>query len=640
MTFVGHIGAHVTHDLTRSSQAIKSLQEHACCFTTCPEEAVLLTSQNREEDGHRLNLVCSLCVPTTSVEISSLSSADDAAGQDREKWRGSTYTADGDPAHCRAWRVLPARLALSMRLERLLASRPSRPALVPPAAPEGCVCRLRIGLVGRGASLRESHPDVSSPGRFLKPGTTIVVGWNGYSSTVGPRSEWQLPLRGVDDAMVSGPSDDILLPVPPLDRERLVLTLGLRRQADERTSDLSYDEASLPGAELFRQGRVTIDWDGLSCLPLNATNYFVDTKDDRSSKNDVRLSTMPMGLELFTPTSPAVRPLREISRLGVSPSRMDPTLTCVDSENDDVTKTNPERSQIVAGCRVTAGVSLRLSMRLEESPVRVPHELLLTPIAAGGPGSCFSDTLFKDPQAAPTRPAARSSIIVSPGDFRDPCRRERVPYLRFSWPWDDRRVSLVERRTSLVPSRAWRMGARRAVVWPKTGTVHLSGDRPIRKGNVGVHLPLVMSGIGQWASPSGSEQLRGDPADVLKQNASSADNEGSQEHGGFTGRERGSLARSPVLVVEVFDMGHYGASEHRAARTVQRLWRRAVGALDCAQLLHNRNIEVRWHNAAAHLQMNYRGWKGRLRARAVRKEVKRMIAGATALQRRWRYAMP
>ena len=76
---------------------------------------------------------------------------------------------------------------------------------------------------------------------------------------------------------------------------------------------------------------------------------------------------------------------------------MDPTLTCVDSENDDVTKTNPERSQIVAGCRVTARVSLRLSMRLEESPVRVPHELLLTPIAAGGPGSCFSDTLFKDP---------------------------------------------------------------------------------------------------------------------------------------------------------------------------------------------------------------------------------------------------
>ena len=112
--------------------------------------------------------------------------------------------------------------------------------------------------------------------------------------------------------MVSGPSDDILLPVPPLDRERLVLTLGLRRQADERTSDLSYDEASLPGAELFRQGRVTIDWDGLSCLPLNATNYFVDTKDARSSKNDVRLSTMPMGLELFTPTSPAVRPLREL----------------------------------------------------------------------------------------------------------------------------------------------------------------------------------------------------------------------------------------------------------------------------------------------------------------------------------------
>ena len=148
MTFVGHIGAHVTHDLTRSSQAIKSLQEHACCFTTCPEEAVLLTSQNREEDGHRLNLVCSLCVPTTRAR-----SREVARIHVYSRWRSRPLSGlEGPPCTPRALDAFGATVGIT--------------PFASSACSSSCTRRLRVPLENWTCRARGIAPGVT-PRRFI-----------------------------------------------------------------------------------------------------------------------------------------------------------------------------------------------------------------------------------------------------------------------------------------------------------------------------------------------------------------------------------------------------------------------------------------------------------------------------------------
>lgn len=639
---------------TRMPKALISLKEQVYRFTTCPEDAVPEHDVPRQEQKsgsggeHRISLVCSLCIPTTTSKTSSLpEAAGGSTGQDRWKQHsitmpqateetGAIQPIERDIVRCReAWRVVPARLSLSMTLERLSASRPPRLTREPTAAFEGPLCRLRVGFIGRGASVRASHPDVARPERFLPPGTAIFVGWNGCSDTVGPVSECQFQLCKRDDSVALDLKEYVILPVPPRGRERLFLTLFLKRPAGS-TSDKSQGRIAVDSdAEMETLGQASIDWDGLSCLPRYATNYFVDTMNGRSSINDNLLRGMPVDLELVSPmTSTAISPPAH-SRGEVSPTAMSPV--CSRSNEDprrplataaataaNKSTTNQQRSPLVSDCRITAGVSLRFFLRMEESPSFVHHELSLMPVAAGGPGSCISTFPIVGPRASLSGLAVPESM-VSPGDFRDPCRRERVPYLRFSWLWDDRRLSLVERRTSLVPPRAWQVGARRAVVWPRT-TGRLADTCTTRTGRVTVRLPLMPSGI--------DEQLRGYQ---LQGTLSLSLEDGVyRECGEIIGRNQRRLLGVPVLFVQAYDTGSYRPLEHQAARTIQSIWRRAIRALERAQLWRERDENVRRHDAAVRVQENYRGWKVRNCVRAARQEAERRSAGVVVIQRAWR----
>lgn len=633
-----------------------SLQEQAYRFTTCPEDAMPEHDVPRQEQQsgnggwNRISLVCSLCIPTAISETSSLPEASGGStGQDRWKQRGISMSQATDETEaiqpseryivcCRgAWRVLPARLALSMTLERLSASRPPRLTRAPTAAFEGTLCRLRVGFVGRGTSVRASHPDVARPERFLPPGTAIFVAWNGCSDTIGPVSEWQVQLCKCGDSMTSDLNGDVILPVPPRGRERLLLNLFLRRPAGS-TSDKSQRRAAVdPNAEMVALGQASIDWDGLSCLPRHATNYFVETIDGRSSTNDNLFRGMPVDLELVAPMSSIAISPPVHSRGEMSPTAMDPICS---RPNEDprrplVTsaRDNQQRTRLVSDCRITAGVSLRVFLRLEESPSHVHHELSLMPVAAGGPGSCIPTLPIVGPRDSLSGLAVPESM-VSLGDFRDPCRMDRVPYLRFSWLWEDRRLSLVERRTSLVHPCAWQVATRRTVVWSRT-TGRLADRCTTRTGRVTARLPLMPLGIDDCVSWPGGEQLRGDQL----QGAPSLSLEDGVhcECGELNELNQRRLLGLPVLLVQAYDMGNYRPLEHRAARIIQSIWRRAIEALERERLRRKKDEDVRRYDAAVCVQANYRGWKARNCTRVAREEEERRSAKAAVIQRAWRY---
>lgn len=636
-------------------KALMSLQEQAYHFTTCPEDAMPKHDVPRQDQesgnggGNRINLVCPLCIPTAISETTSLPEASGgSAGQDRWKRRDISIPQVTDETEaiqpseryivcCRgAWRVMPARLALSMTLERLSASRPPRLTRAPIAAFGGRLCRLRVGFVGRGTSVRASHPNVARPERFLPPGTAIFVGWNGCSDTVGPVSEWQVQLCKRGDSMTSDLNEDVILSVPPRGRERLLLNLFLKRPAGSTAGESQIRAAVDPNEEMVTLGQASIDWDGLSCLPRHATNYFVETMDGRSSTNDSLFRGMPVDLELVAPTSSIAISPPAHSRGEMSPTAMEP-ICSRPNENPRrplvaSTGDNQQRSRLVSDCRTTAGVSLRVFLRLEESPSYVHHELSLMPVAAGGPGSCISILPIVGPRDSSSRLEFPGSM-VSPGDFRDPCRMDRVPYLRFSWLWDDRRLSLVERRTSLVPPRAWKVAARRAVVWPRT-TGRLADRCTNRTGRITARLPLMSSGIDDCVSWPGRKQFRGGQLQdaPLLYVEDGVHRECSELYEWNQRRPLGF----PVLIVQAYDMGNYRPLEHRATRIIQSIWRRAIGALERERLRRERDEDVRRYDAAVCVQENYRGWKARNCARVAREEEERRNARAAVIQRAWR----
>lgn len=645
-----------------------SLQERCFRFKSCPQEAVPACGalQAEGERGGYFDLECSLCLPTTDVRRQSSCEVETAGREgnsvddffistpNTKHGEQLTVITTREAACSGTWRVLPARLAMSIRLERLETSRPPRPLCLPPVAPKISVCRLRLGFVGNGASIRASHPGFMLPRRSLVSPTTVVVGWNGYEDKVGPMSQWKVKVSSDDDEGTALPSDlgdDILLPVPRDGRERLVLTLALEANTVGAAASSQFARSAHAKAGTTNLGTASIDWDGLSCLPLHVTDYFVDTPVGRSPTNEHL--PIAIDLELVAPahsaTTRAGTASREVnSRSSINVDTDDgvtdkkaiagggcgadaaTSVVVKHSCEPDIDKYKQLQSRILSDSCVTAGFGLRLTLRLEQSPVFVPHVLSLSPVAAGTPVK-YDNTLFSVATAAATVTAGKLlGTSVALGDFRNPCRRERLPYLRFSCPWDEWWLSVIERRTSLVPHRPWPVGSRRAVTWSKTNGDALNNDSS-KTGTVAIRLPLLLSGFDGSVAWPGSANLRGDNVGVESVTESEGWCEGGQSRTRAQGQEP-----LPVLLVEAYDMGNYAPPEHQAARKLQRLWRRKLDALRSTRLWWEWDADVRRYYAAKCVQANYRGWKGRQSAILFRVEAARRSAAAAVIQRRWR----
>lgn len=650
------------HSLT---QALKGLREQAYRFTTCPEESAANRCGDRQGTGY-VDLVCSLCIPIGTRQqlspagdghIPPCSPDNEVIPRDTVKDgvasppRTKDVAVNGAVNNCGIWRVLPARIAMSLRLERLAPSRPSRPSRVPSVAPATSVCRLRLRILSGGLSARTSHPEMLQPRRSLLQldDPTVVVGWNGYDDSVGPRSEWQVkipPTGYVDDASSSSFFNDVLLTVPQDGRDRLVLTLSFVTLQPQIARSASKEIK----AETVTLGTVSIDWDGLSSIPCCTTNYFVDTRDGRSSSTRGLLPRpMPIDLELVAPLStlPSTKTLPPAHGVGVtSPSSSSSTavlsssVTASDSPNcvvdgsvETVKAANANsayvvvdkelRQSIQTGCCRTAGFSVRVTLQLEQSPAFVPHVLSLSPAAARSPAA--SSPSMSRASAVTTRKISAS--VFSLGDFRDPCRRVRVPFLRFLWPWDDYWLALTERRSSLVSGRPWRLGSRRAVSWPNPKTVKSKHCKTT--GLVSIRLPLLLSGLDGSAAWPGSEQLRiGDANCALIEPTA----------GALCDRREltGWAPQHPTVLIEAYDMGPYAPLEHQAARRIQRLCRRALDALQNARLWWEWEAEVQRWNAAVCVQAHYRGWKCCQWAQDIKREAERRNVAAAVIQRRCR----
>ena len=83
-------------------------------------------------------------------------------------------------------------------------------------------------------------------------------------------------------------------------------------------------------------------------------------------------------------------------------------------------------------------------------------------------------------------------------------------------------------------------------------------------------------------------------------------------------------------------MGTYSRLEHKAAISIQRLWRRGLEALRNAKEWWEYDAETRRYNAAITVQAYYRGWKERLGVQAVKRKREIKGAAASVIQRRWR----
>lgn len=278
--------------------------------------------------------------------------------------------------------------------------------------------------------------------------------------------------------------------------------------------------------------------------------------------------------------------------------------------------------------------------------------LELTLAAARGPSteyhSLVSNTLSSSTiLIAPANTSATRGL----GDFRNPCRTERLPYLRFAWPWDEKRegswAGSFYRRRSLVSRRPWR--PKHDHIW-SNGITHwrthekYSSSRSSRRdkvheatpgtespGAVTIPLPLELSGLdGSVVSP-GAELLRESPNDPGEtSNGASLDLSRNVRAPRF-------LQRSPdVVLVEVFDMGPYSSLEHHAASIAQRVWRKGLEALAATKRSWAWHDECRRRNAAIILQVSYRGWKARQFAQLVRSDAAKRSVSAVVVQRAWR----
>lgn len=599
-------------DTLRVLQVLKNLKEQGFQFRTCHEDAVPDASAGGLGEDAYLDLQCSLCFPIWTSDRStdgghSLSPAvglrgtsSDPANDDRAH---TTSTAEGEPAsenagECRVWKVLPARAALSLRLERLAPSRPPRPSRVPPVAPADSVCRLRLGVLGGGPVIRGSHPGALLSRDTLPESSTVMVGWNGYDASVGSPKEWpvEAPSARENSLSPSGESTELWLAVPHNGRSDLVLTLRVvaperRRSAGKGCSGTGADAAATLGS-------VSIDWEGLSCLPVSGTDYFVETP---SRKSLVRPA--PIDLELLANVPPPSSSAATGSARGtnVCGRTSAPASLQMPATDGSIKPSNQ-------GSRRTAGLYVRVSLQLETSPVSVPHVLSLSPIAARGPTAEAAENVVKG------RPPHN---IFSLGDFRDPCRKQRVPYLRFSWPWDDYWSALIERRNSPIAQKPWQHGSRRAVTWATKG-VAAKGN--VGEGTVSVRLPQKLSGVGESAEKVGINE----------------DSSSGAADSALNARTQQCHHPPPVLFVEAYDMGPYAPVEHRAAMAVQRVWRRASTALRSAREWWEYYAILDRHNAAVRVQANYRGWKGRWRALVAKREAKVRGAAAAVVQRQWR----
>lgn len=216
-----------------------------------------------------------------------------------------------------AWKIRPARLAMSLRVERLQTTRPSLPLRAPPQAPPGyAVCRLRLGIAG--ISVRASHPGFGrvSLARLIESTATVTVRWNGYDDGVGAFSAWRVPLVAPagNGAVAGSGQNDLLLPVPKNNRRGLLLSLSVQRpnfrQVSQSTGGWIAKEV-IDDNHHF-SGVVNIGWDGLSCLPVNRTDFFVDAQDGLFMTNESgRRPSLAVTLELLAVLQTPRQPLKQ-----------------------------------------------------------------------------------------------------------------------------------------------------------------------------------------------------------------------------------------------------------------------------------------------------------------------------------------
>lgn len=579
-----------------------------------------------QRGGGCLNLESALCIPTTTLRHPTNIFTDFPTPYPLESSNShgavngvTNLIPDTDNVavskavdSCGTWRIIPARLALSLRLERLEPSWPPCLSRVPAMAPPATVCRLRLGVLGGGSSIRTLHPSLLPPHRSAQESSTIKVIWNGYRETVGPSSEWRVEVPSIYDAASSAShsTNDFLLPIPRNARERLILTLIAMRSPTQDKNDGNKNPKQTPSM----LGSVSINWGSLSCLPSCTTNYFVDAQERQwSTTKDPSIGAMTVDLELRASSllrSPAVQ-TSLLAHQALTSTKYEVGV-CGDINMVELIRVQEQNlNDIVSECCRTAGFDIRVKLQLEQSPVSIPHVLSVSPIAA---------------RASPSAETQVPLSVLSLGDFRNPCLMERVPCVRFSWPWDNYWLALVERRTSLAPRRPWHFGSRRATSWRKPRRTKTRTDT----GTVSVRLPLVLSGLDGSVGWPGCEKL-----------GKGATNSVTESTAGLCRFKSGEVTHKheqqpPVVFVEVFDMGSYAPLEQQAARSIQRLWRRALEALQDCRLWWKHDAIVRRYNAATCIQAHYRGLKDRVRAKVSKQEGLRKNEAAATIQRRWR----
>lgn len=761
------------------------------------------------------DLECCLCIPTTTTTTRTPSTSprlfdhpprstpvtvtiqhdrvDDIgiAAADSEKASASGGVATGSAVDgssleldkISTWRVLPARIAISLRLERLSPSPPPYPSCVPSIGPVDSVCRLRLRILGAEASVRTLHPESLLPRHCSqREASTVVVGWNGNDETeLGQPPEWRVgvpPGRGNALCPPPGLGNDTLMDIPKDGRDRLLLTLGVatspfrtpllsKKGKNERLSaiegvpmsktsedallnkseDVSLNKTSddsalsigdnaplsktSPNAPLstsqFAQSRTSqnapmstsedvgqestvvwgsasIDWNGLSRLPVYSTDYFVETHSSPTSQRVVQ--PVLVDLELVAQSSnilqrngrPRLAEQKAVSSDVLNADSLDffgvDNLDAAaaqkaalnrnkqnvmsknqekgeeqdqeqeqkqekgeEQEQEQERKQEKERRQeqeqeqvqdqsnqdqsrhqhqhqrhllATSSCR-TVGYTIRVALHLETSPISVPYELSLSPAAARG-ATATAQTRKKKAKI----PASDLSM----GDFRNPCRRQRVPYLRFVWPWDDYWLALTERRASLVPDQPWRLGSRHSVTWPdkppKATRIERGGvakSANVMAGEVSVRLPITLSGFDGSIGWYGDQELRKEAdggGDSWTESVSAI--EPVQD----LGESAPSVNGHPVMFVEAYDMGPYSRLEHGTAMKIQRVWRRGLEAMKNAREWWEYDAEMRRYNAAITVQAHYRGWRERLVFQVVKREGEGKGVAASVIQRRWR----
>lgn len=671
-----------------AAQKLKELKEEALCFTTCPQEAIF--SQGKRGQGGKegssgyLDVECALCVPiTTTTRQRSLAgnrSPRQGIGRGAFTTSGFANRSAGD-VNCRAWKVSPASLAISLRLERMVPSRPPRPLRAPSVVSDSSaapVCRLRLGIVSGGPLIHVSHPDFLWSRHSWRP-AFIVVGWNGYGETVGPMSEWRMQIPSISPGQrnngagcfsSTGPViSDILLNVPRHHRNRLVLTVGaVVASSPSPVSGIRQTEADEEGRqrEEVTLGTVKIDWDGLSCLPLRTTNYFVDTVDGRSPATEGLAYPVQVELELIAPSSSplvsggSVQDGTDMTLGGpkygiLEAADGEPLLPSNKTQNalsgEQKKQQQPQqlqrqqtdfREKLRFGCCRTAGFSVRLNLQLEQSPAADPHILSLSPATAK-----------RNHRALKVVPNAIAGSVVSLGDFRNPCRRERAPYLRFRWPWDDSRRAMTERRTTPVSRSPLRLNCQHAMSWscPNEECARLSQDvceDGGAHGAVSVRVPLMSSGLARSTLSPGNVNLRKQrpyhsapgtkggevPTESARLDERSYDATSSERV--FSIQRTLQRKQPSTVFIDVFDMGLYERSEHKQARRIQRAWRRALKALREVRAWWEQQHEAQKRSAAVCIQTCFRGRQGRQFARVLRIESTRRGSAATFIQCRWR----